>query len=340
MTSNHSRFTLLAVILLMSGCGLFKDRGGDYLKAEEMAPTVVPEGLDDSALGQIYRIPAVTNPQPLSEHSGIPRPQPVSVNVFEDQVKIQSIEEDRWILTNRSASETWPRVRSILNSSNIPVASANASRGLMDTVWLRFKDDDNYHRFRFTLEPGVQLNSTEIRVLHDQSATKAEVDAPWPAKSVDPDQEKSMVDSLAASLAGEEAAGASVSLLAQAIGGEAKVELVNPGVADPYILIKLDYGRSWASVSYSLSRGGFTTVDRDQSEGIFYVNYRSEEEEKPGFFRRLFGAGEEDVIEVNYLVLVKRGERGVEVRMTRPDHSSLDREQAQQLLKIVRSNLT
>ena len=43
---------------------------------------------------------------------------------------------------------------------------------------------------------------------------------------------------------------ASVSLLAQDIGGQSKGRVVNPEVADPYIEVKLPYDRAWASVNY------------------------------------------------------------------------------------------
>ena len=82
-----------------------------------------------------------------------------------------------------------------------------------------------------------------------------------------------------------------VSLLAQDIGGEAKVEIVTPAVADPYIQVKLSFDRTWASISYSADRGGFVTVDKNRSEGVMYVNYTEETTDEPGFFTRWFGGG-------------------------------------------------
>jgi len=326
--------------LLLTGCGLFKDRTSDYLKAEELPPTVVPEGLDSSALGQIYPIPAVGDVQAPASNTETPRPLPVSVNVFEELVKIQTLGGERWILTNRPPSETWPRVRNILNTSGIPVAKADAAAGVIDTVWLQFKDDDvNNHRFRFTIEPGIQLNSTEIRVLHAQADAAGDMPEEWPTVSDSDEREKSMVESFASLLAGD-LSSSTVSLLAQTIGGKPKVDILTPRLADPYMVIKTDYARSWASVAYSLERGGFTTIDKDQTEGVFYVNYRSEDEDKPGFFKRLFSGKEDEVLKVNYLVLVAKGEDAVEVRVVNADRSSLDPDLALQLLKNVRNNLS
>jgi len=328
------------IVLSLPGCGLIPDHSSDYLKAEPMPPTVVPEGLDSSALGETYPIPVIADDAITAKEFVTPRPQSVAVNVFEEVVKIQSLGDKRWILTNRSPSETWPRIRNILNNNGIAVAKADATAGNIDTAWLQFKDDDsNKHRFRFSLEPGIPLNSTEIHVLHEQVPIAAEASEGWPNSSSNDEREKTMLESVASLLAGDITSGA-VSLMAQAIGGKPRVDILTPKVADPFLLIKTDYARAWASVSYSLERDGFTIIDRDQSEGVFYVNYRSEEEAKPGFFRRLLADKEDQVLRVNYLVLVGQGEQGTEVRVVGPDRTSVPADTAVQLLKVVRNNLS
>src|SRR5690606_11880638 len=135
-----------------------------------------------------------------------------------------------------------------------------------------------------------------------------------------------------------DASSGTVSLLAQDIGGAEKVEIVTPRVADPYLAMKLDYDRAWASLAYSLQRGGFTTIDQNQSGGVFYVNYTSEEEDKPGFIRRLF-TSDEKILEINYVVLITAVEDGVQIRVVDKDRAGLERAEAIRLLKSVRANL-
>ena len=53
-----------------------------------------------------------------------------------------------------------------------------------------------------------------------------------------------------------------VSLLAQKIGGDAKVAISTGDAEEAYISIALNYDRCWASVNYSASRGGFSIVDK------------------------------------------------------------------------------
>ncbi|MCK9504000.1 MAG: outer membrane protein assembly factor BamC [Porticoccaceae bacterium] len=340
---NKKALVLLTVTTAaLSGCGLIKDRSGEYRSAREVPPLVVPDDLDSDALGELYPVPPIPETNVLEEYEGAPRPQPLSENSIEEVIKIQNLSDERWILSNRDPGEIWPRVRNILNRSGIPTTKAEATQGILETAWLEFKGDEAYnHRYRFYVQPGVQLNSTEIKVLHDQVGKDGEAKVIWPEESVDDAREKDMVEILANALAGDVSSG-TVSLLAQSIGGDEKVSFVTPQVADPYLLMKLDYERAWASLAYSLGRGGFTTIDQDQTAGIFYVNYTpQDDEESKGWFSRLFSFGDDEKnLKVNCLVKVSRSDDGVQIRVTDKDNSGMERKDAIRLLKSIRVNLS
>lgn len=337
--------TLTITSMVLSGCGMFgedgafRNRSKDYLLSEEMPPLVVPEELEHAEIGQLYPIPPIADTAVLDESGDVPRPQTLSANSLEELVKIQTLGDQRWILSNRAPSEVWPRVRNILNRSGIHTAHAEAATGILDTVWLEFQGDSAYHhRYRLFIQPGVQLNSTEIKVLHDRMPQGGEAAEQWPEASVDEQREEDMMQILAEAMAGDVSSG-TVSLLAQTIGGAEKVEIVTPKVADPYLMMKLDMDRAWASVAYSLQRGGFTTIDQDRSDGVFYVNYTEQTDDKPGFFRRLLGRGEK-VLEIDYLVLLTTVEDGVQIRVVNEDRAGVKRAEAIRLLMNMRSNLS
>ena len=332
--------TLLTITI--SGCGWLgiRDRSGDYLLAEETEPTVIPAEMDGVNLGQVYPIPKIKAQAEISSSFEVPRPQPVSVNTFEQLVKIQSIDDKRWILVNSGPSELWPRIRNTLNRNGIPTARAEGSEGIIETIWLNYTSDEvNSHRFRLTVSPGVQINSTEISALHQQQIRGSEDQLPWPQNSDDHKRESDMLSLIANQLASE-AGYASVSLLAQDIGGESKVELIKPEVADPYILVKLSFDRTWASINYSVSRGGFVIIDKNRSEGIFLVNYSSQTEEDEGFFERWFSGSDDQVIDANYRILVQTVGANVEVRIVTADGDSIDTAEALKLLTILRGNMS
>jgi len=337
---------LVATATTVSGCGMFgeegmfRNRSGDYRHAVEMPPLVVPEDMDSESIGQLYPVPPIPETAVTEHFDTVPRPQPLAANSIDEVIRIQSLGDERWILSNRDPSEIWPRVRNILNRSGIPTARAEAAQGILETVWLEFKgDEESNHRYRFYIQPGVQMNSTEIKVLHDQMSKNGAEKTAWPEVSVDDGREKDMVEILANALAGDVTSG-TVSLLAQAIGGEQKVEFVTPKVADPYLLMRLDEERAWASLAYSLNRGGFTIVDQDRSAGTFYVNYTPPEDDKePGFFKRMLGRGEK-VVEVNYQIRLSRSDEGSQIRVLDKDGNGLERNEAIRLLRGVRANLS
>jgi len=331
------------VILSLTGCGWLglRDRSNDYLLTEETEVTAIPAGLDRSVIGQLYPIPQIASESIELVDFEAPRPQAASVNTFEQLVKIQSLEGRRWVLINIPPSELWPRVRSVLNRNGVPAALAEGSSGVIETVWVKFNsDEDNSHRFRFQISPGVQLNSSEISLLHNQAVRSEEEQAVWPQASDSDQREKDMLTMLANELAGASDY-ASVSLLAQNIGGEAKVVVITPEVADPFIQIKLSFDRAWASILYSADRGGFTLVDKNRSEGTLYVNYTDKATDEPGFFARWFGEDSGDqILEVNYQVLVQVVGANVEVRVVGPDSDGLGKAETLRLLKILRNNMS
>lgn len=335
---------IAALAVLLSGCGLFGDsfrnRGSDYQLAEEMTPIDVPAGLDGDAVGEVYPVPSIPDDTVIPGEFETPRPQRPALTAFEKQVKIQTLGDKRWALVQASPSEVWPRLRNVLNRNAIPAANTDATRGILETVWVNFKDDDErLHRFRFHIEPGVQPNTTEISVLQNQAARGSQESTQWSNTSDDQEREKEMLKMASEALAGD-ISSSSVSLLAQSIGGETKVEVVNPKADDPYILIKLDFERAWASVAYSVEREGFKVIDQDRSAGLFYVNYSSEEDDEGGWFSGWFGSDDNERPQVNHLVKVKPGDDGMRVYISGPDGESMGRNEALTLLKIIRSNLS
>jgi outer membrane protein assembly factor BamC len=334
---------LTTIFINLTGCGWLglRDRTQDYLLAEATEPTVVPIELESSQLGQLYPLPSVENSTEQLSSFEVPRPQPASVNTFEKLVKIQSFDERRWILINMSPSELWPRLRNVLNRNGIPSARAEGSTGLIETVWVTFSsDEDNAHRFLFKIAPGVQFDSTEITVIHNETPKGQQDGALWGEISDNDQRELDMLTLVANDLAGAENF-ASVSLLAQDIGGASKVDIVSSGVTDPYIDIKLSFDRTWASVLYAAERGGFSTIDKDRSKCILYVKFSESTSESDGFFSKLFSrGGDDEVVVANYRILVSTKDGSVEVSVVDVNDNSISRPEALRLLTILRSNLS
>ena len=335
-------------LLVVNGCGvffgddgMFRNKSKDYLLASEEPPLHVPAELDGDAVGELFRVPEIPETSVLDDEGGTPRPQLLSTNVLEEEVKIQSLSGRKWILINRLPSEVWPRVRTILSRNGVTTTRVDASAGIIETVWLEFDEDSEHnHRYRIAIEQGVQPKSTEIAVLHMAMIKDADIPV-WPESSTDVERENTMLNVLASDLAGDGSSG-TVSMLAQKIGGESKVDILTPLDETPYILLKLDYDRSWASVGHSVNKDDFSIIDQDRTAGIFYVHYSvDDEDDEPGFIARMLGAGtDEEIPKANCQVQLLPTDGGVKVIVLDQQQDTFERAEALRLLKKIRSNLS
>ncbi|WP_341937750.1 outer membrane protein assembly factor BamC [Marinimicrobium sp. C2-29] len=292
-------FTLSGCGVLFGEEGYFRNREDDYLKADSLEPLKLPDNLDGATLGQLYDVPELTQEdvsfvQDTSDFE-VPRPEPLSSNALVERVKIQKLDNERWILVNVEPGELWPRVRSFLSSNNLEVASTDTDRGLIETEWLSFKDDDSnqINRYRIRIDRGVQPDTSEIHVTHmsldRESASQAQLNA-WPDESTSKERENWVVDELAATLASEELDSlGGTSLIAREIGGNIKARSAMVE-GEPVLHLELQRARALATLSHSATQEGFTIYDSAPEEGLFYLGYRQPRASEPGWLARLFGA--------------------------------------------------
>jgi outer membrane protein assembly factor BamC len=216
---------------------------------------------------------------------------PLAANLEQENVKIQRVGNESWILINAAPGEVWPRIRNFLNVNTLAVSKADIGKGIIETSWLQFKTDlTTYDRYRMQIDQGVQPDTTEVHITH-MSVPAAEApgaNIPWPRRSVNVEREKWMLDELAATLASE--TGGGTSLLAQDIGGSVKAGL-NILHGEPQMTIKLDRVRALATLGYAAKKDGFTTFELDSDAGLYYVQYKDPEESKPGWIKRLLHIG-------------------------------------------------
>lgn len=306
-TRKVSRFAFYTILLglsfTLSGCGfffgeegIFRNRANDYAKADNIPPLVLPPGKHSETMGELYPIPSIGQSDfgynPLEGDFDVPRPMPIAANLEQENVKIQRVGGESWILLNVAPGEVWPRIRNFLNVNDLTVSRADIGKGIIETNWIQFKTDLNtYDRYRLQIDQGVQPETSEVHITHMSIPVGdvSKVAPDWPAKSMNAEREKWLLDELAATLATDVSGGAT-SLLAQNIGGSVKASLgMNRG--EPVITIKLDRQRALATLSFAAKKDGFTTFESDAEAGLFYVQYKNPEDAKPGWFKRLFRIG-------------------------------------------------
>lgn len=291
-------FTLSGCGVLFGDDGYFRNRDDDYLKADNMEALKVPPHLNSDAIGELYRVAPLTEEDEIfvrdTDTFDAPRPEPLSANAMREQVRIQRLDENRWILVNVNPGNLWPRIRNFLNVNDLSVENTDVERGLMETSWLSFQDDpDTIDRYQIRIDRGVHPDTSEVHILHmsvdREEATQAELDS-WPDTSSSKEREELLLDELAATLASETIEGAGgTSLIAQQMGGEVKARIASVD-SEPVLRLRLERARALGTLSHSAEQEGFTVYDSDGSEGVYYLGYRQPRDREPGRIARWFGA--------------------------------------------------
>ncbi|HRG50267.1 MAG TPA: outer membrane protein assembly factor BamC [Pseudomonadales bacterium] len=322
-----SSVTVSLLAFSVSGCGLFfgddgvfRDRGDDYLKARSVEPIKIPSDSKGERIGQLFVIPEAGN---VSGHSTaefrVPKPaSPETLTQKVDQIKIQKLGEQRWISVSRPPEAVWPSVRNFLSTKGIAVLDQNPSAGVLEAT-------STEDRYRIQLQNGLSPRSTEIQVVQMSAQTSAtQYSQEWPERSANAEREAWMIKELATYLASNTSSQAS--MLAQGIGNRAaRVSLAQS--PEPALLMHVDYGRAWASVSGSLNSDGYRvdSANREQGQWLISVSTAVDDDKKET---------------VNYRVQLQRmSDEKVQVTVRNGSGEALPEDESDALLRHIWDNL-
>ncbi|MDX1506502.1 MAG: outer membrane protein assembly factor BamC [Spongiibacter sp.] len=285
MSSSTVKYSIVVVSLLaMSACGAFRDRSHDYRRAELSKPLELPPGVESDALGDRYVVPGIESHTVLPGEFSLPRPEPLTKNVGTAEVKIQKLDDQRWILLDGTPNQVWPRVRAFLDRAGLKLGDIDGEQGIMETEWRETEPGAPLERFRFVLDQGVQVGTSEIHVLVQNRPGED-----FPEVSTDLQREDQMVRVLAQYLADSEAQG-TVSILARRGGSESKGKIFLEGEeGNHYLRLFLPNERAWAALGLALTKAGFEIEDASPAVNKYWLSYIDPEEEL-GWFSRMIGA--------------------------------------------------
>ena len=278
--------SLFMVSWLLVGCaamtddkGVFRDRKFDYRQVVETPRMEMVEGLDDSAIIDLYVVP------PLSPYADkdyiykLPIPNALIVG-DQDAVSIQTLGAQQWILVNDSPSRLWPRLKQYLSLNGLFSIQEKGAVGMLEA-----KSEQAYYLFR--VEQGFQRNTSEIyiRALNYQTPVLSLVPLP---QSTAVEQEKNQIETLAQFLA-DVAEKPAYSYIARGISARPKMRELQSDDGFKSLLLEVQPARAKASVLAALKQAQFKVIEAT-SEG-FSVQYHPllSESDKPGFWGRLFG---------------------------------------------------
>ncbi|HEC13237.1 MAG TPA: outer membrane protein assembly factor BamC [Acidiferrobacteraceae bacterium] len=333
MKTNHKLsvvITMMLAVTIVGGCGYVKKKVGkkdiNYQVTRSVQPLEVPPDLSSSSIQDEMLIPGRTGSASYSDYQGRQsHPGTQSGGLLPEQkgIRLEGSGGQRWLVLDGTPEQVWPRVREFWLKNGFLIAKENARTGIMETDWAesraRVKNDfiTNFFskflgglyssglrdKFRVRLERGKEEATTELYLTHRGMVERATdltggeaVETVWEARPVDPELEAEMLRELMVYIGVDK--GRAKTIVAGKAGSPAQHQQrarLESGTNGARVL-HLDGGfdDAWRRLGLSLDRISFTVVDRNRSEGIYYVRYIDTDEgtkKKKGFLKRVFSRG-------------------------------------------------
>lgn len=288
-------------LISVSGCGslnsLMEPGRIDY-KSAGKAPTLeVPPDLTQLQRENRYAIPdanhGTATASGFSAQQGV---KPAAAVVAPKAVPDMHIERDgtqRWLVVKQSPEALWPEIKDFWQDSGFLINLDSPQSGVMETDWAENRAkipldiirstlgkalDSLYStgerdKFRTRLERGAN-GTTEIYISHrgaEEVLTGQQKDSTvWTPRPADPELEAEFLARLMTRLGADNSR-------AQAMVANAPVQKARAKMVDnssgAYVEVGEGFDRAWRRVGLALDRVGFTVVDRDRSQGLYFVRY-------------------------------------------------------------------
>lgn len=349
----------------VSGCGwiwgddgYFRDRGSDYLTAQQTAPMQVPAGANVRPLDPLLPIPQQVATPSATEEYEVPRPQKLQVAAQASDFSLQRSEDRRWLVALRTPAQAWTAVRQYFADSGFEIAEERPQTGEFVTAWQTAESLDpslarhlgsgaSESRVRVRVEPGVQRNTSEISLVTARRPVGSGADVAFEERPANSSIDAALLDGLLTSLASGGEQGGPVSLLAERdFDAPERVALVEDGSGNPILQLDTDLDRAWSSVGRALQAGDIRVDDINRSAGVYYVNLSEgaeRPEERPGFFGRLFGSEpDQEEIEARadrYQVRLTDVSGSVQVSVEKNIDTVAPDDVARRVLRLIQDNL-
>lgn len=324
-----------AAALLLSACGsMDKVAPGrekiDYKKSRTTEALEVPPDLSSDTISDA--------PDSLdlagASYSGVDsaatdRSKPAVLPTSEN-IRVERDGDQQWLVVQGEPPTVWPRVREFWMQQGFLIKKEDPRVGIIETNWAENRADipqgpirnllgkvvDSAYtaatrdQFRVRLERGTG-GVTEVYLTHRgvQEVVKgATVDSStvWQARPTDPELEAEMLKRLMVFLGVEEQKAQAE--LARRTEGKARAQLVS-NETGTLLIIEEGFSRAWRRTGVALDRVGFAVVDRNRTDGIYYVRYSDPlgDQDKEGLLSKLAFWSSDDESEATQYQIALQG---------------------------------
>jgi len=371
-SSYAARALLLAIVVSNLGaCSYFKifrDKGGDYLQAENNAPTVIPDELDTPPFQDLMAIPEVVDSRGISgQELELSLPAPLSSNYGVDRIVVRKLGDNHWIFLDAPNATIWPKLREYWITNNMDIDSEDPRNGWIETKWLLSRDgtpEEIYtslisgkakfdsrstieSRFRMQVDPGVRQGSSEVRLQYLQVAIDDvnKHNLSWDSEAVNEAGiiaiEEKVLPQLAQYIGATLNQRSTVSMLASTMGKTQRAVLT-PDKVKPVLTYYLGYDRTWSTVENAIRNAGITIEEEDRAASMLKVVYTDNSQKDAGFISRIFSGDDDETRDdaTRFNVRLEKIEDRVEVTIYKTGTELANANIAERMLKIIKEYST
>lgn len=280
----------------------------------------------------------------------------------------------RWLAVSLPADKVYPVVREFWGDVGFALKVDSPGTGILETDWNENRanipkdgirrilggvldglyDSGTRDKFRTRLERrpdgGTDIFLThrgmqEVLVGNQKDQTR------WDVRPTDPELENELLRRLLLRFGMEETKAQAVVAQAAPAASAAGTAAATSAATAPRARIVQDAGgsvvqmdeafdRAWRSVGLALDRLGYTVVDRDRAQGMYFVRTvdPSKDGKDQGFFSRLFG-GTKPLDADEYRVSVKSQAERTQVAVLGKDGSAANSETGNRILRLLADEL-
>tara|TARA_B100000287_G_scaffold357639_1_gene348998 strand:- start:614 stop:1594 length:981 start_codon:yes stop_codon:yes gene_type:complete len=287
------QLTILMSLMILTSCSYFlTDHKNDYLKEKQTKSIVLPDGQASRPIVDYFPINTENNEQVGTDYE-IPIPQQVFSSGTSNEVRMHKLGELRWVYVETLPSSAWPVMKDFWTASDYGLSLSNPNTGIIESN--RVESNGKETKLIMKIEHGIRQASSEVFVSHVVQQNEE-----WVRVTGENNLEAKVLRQVLDYFASSPSSGGT-SLVALNLNYGQKAVLKQSDNKDNFIELNLEYARSWAAVDRALKEALITVKDLDRDQGIFFVEFSKQGEEK-GFIRRLFSS---ESFVGNYQVIVK-----------------------------------
>lgn len=330
----------------------------DYKKAEVTKPLEVPPDLTLPRAGSSdMDLPL------LSAQGGVIGGAAGGRKVLPPQanVHVAGSGSQRWLVVDSAPDEMWSKLQAFWPSVGLPLQRDEPTLGIMETAWAENRADikggflkdllskaipslysaSTRDKYRLRLERG-EKGQSELYVTHygAEEVVRGQTsdgfnDTMWQVRPSDAELANEVLKRLMVHLGTPESV-AEVLAVTESVGPNIRLTDEN----GPALRVGEGFDRAWRRAGIALDRMGLVVEDRDRANGIYYVTkVELLEEEKKGWFSRLFSSEDSKPASPHYRVRVVGEGDSSQVTLLDGEGKRLTSDNARALLERMREQM-